>query len=460
MTLLLLWALTGSVLIPIKAVVISALSLPASIGAMVWGFQDGHLAGLLNITPIGGLEPVIVLLTCVFAFGLSTDYEVFLLAAVLDARLHGEPTPMAITTAIRTTGRTITTAAALLVVVFLGKVIPIDVLTLLRGVTLFLLLPFSAAYTTRTILRKTRGPGFVNGRYKRLTNELKLWALVAVVIGIFATQPRLDNTHLRQVGLIIATITAFFIGVFMLALTIGRIFKLSYQDTAAMVFETTPETPNPSSASPPPSSPADLSSRSPFSSDPRSNSPSSLPSPKSCFDSAPSGPGHMQCWVPAPISQTSDADPGPASTPGASADEDRGRVSGPPRRGWSSARSLGRTQDSDRSWPLSTVAPRARRCHHRPRSPQSAPARRRVPFAPASSSRRPTAPFKTCTPSDESKVANDVAVMDRHVLRVAPRVVVPQLLPVDAGTGASRPFDTLQEFGALGHEPRRSMSWT
>ncbi len=120
MTLLLLWALTGSVLIPIKAVVISALSLAASIGVMVWGFQDGHLAGLLNITPIGGLEPVIVLLTCVFAFGLSTDYEVFLLAAVLDARLHGEPTPMAITTAIRTTGRTITTAAALLVVVFVG----------------------------------------------------------------------------------------------------------------------------------------------------------------------------------------------------------------------------------------------------------------------------------------------------------------------------------------------------
>lgn len=120
-----------------------------------------------------------------------------------------------------------------------GKVIPIDFITLLRGVTLFLLLPFAAAYTTRTILRKTRGPGFVNGPYKRLTNELKLWALVAVVIGIFATQPRLDNTHLRQVGLIIATITAFFIGVFMLALTIGRTFKLTYQDTTAMVFETT-----------------------------------------------------------------------------------------------------------------------------------------------------------------------------------------------------------------------------
>lgn len=69
--------------------------------------------------------------------------------------------------------------------------------------------------------------------------NLKLWALVAVVIGIFATQQRLENSHLRQVGLIIATITAFFFGLFIIALTIGRILKLSYQDTTAMVFETT-----------------------------------------------------------------------------------------------------------------------------------------------------------------------------------------------------------------------------
>ncbi len=119
-TLVLLWAFTGSVIISIKAVVISALSLAASVGALVWGFQDGHLAGLLGFTPIGGLEPVIVLLTCVFAFGLSTDYEVFLLAAVLDGHRRGQSTATAINNAIRATGRIITTAAALLIIVFLG----------------------------------------------------------------------------------------------------------------------------------------------------------------------------------------------------------------------------------------------------------------------------------------------------------------------------------------------------
>ncbi len=121
----------------------------------------------------------------------------------------------------------------------IGKVIPIDPITLMRSVTLFLLLPFAAAYITRAVLRGTRGPGYVNGPYKHVISELKLWALVAVVIGIFATQPRLENAQLRQVGLIIATITAFFIGLFILALAIGRTFKLGYPDTTTMVFEIT-----------------------------------------------------------------------------------------------------------------------------------------------------------------------------------------------------------------------------
>ena len=56
---------------------------------------------------------------------------------------------------------------------------------------------------------------------------------------IFTTQPRLENAQLRQVGLIIATITLFFVGLFILALTIGRVFKLGYPDTTTMVFEVT-----------------------------------------------------------------------------------------------------------------------------------------------------------------------------------------------------------------------------
>jgi ACR3 family arsenite efflux pump ArsB len=70
-------------------------------------------------------------------------------------------------------------------------------------------------------------------------SELKLWALAAVVLGIFATQPRLANSDLGQVGLIIVTITLFFLGVFAIALAIGRTFKLGYADTTTMVFEIT-----------------------------------------------------------------------------------------------------------------------------------------------------------------------------------------------------------------------------
>lgn len=120
-----------------------------------------------------------------------------------------------------------------------GKVIPIDLLTLVRSVSVFLLLPFAAAYAARTVLRRLRGSVFVNGPYKQVIGELKMWALVAVVAGIFTTQPRLENAQLRQVGLIIVTITLFFVGLFILALTIGRVFKLGYPDTTTMVFEVT-----------------------------------------------------------------------------------------------------------------------------------------------------------------------------------------------------------------------------
>jgi arsenite transporter len=120
-----------------------------------------------------------------------------------------------------------------------GNVIPIDIWQLLRSVGLFLLLPFAAAYLVRTALLRWKGREFTNGRYRRATSEAKLWALVAVVIGIFATQPRIANTELGRVGLIVATITAFFVGLFLIALAVGRVFRLGYADTTTMVFEVT-----------------------------------------------------------------------------------------------------------------------------------------------------------------------------------------------------------------------------
>ncbi len=120
-----------------------------------------------------------------------------------------------------------------------GNVVPIDATTLIRSLTLFLLLPLAAGYLVRVLMIRWKGRLFTYGPYKQAISELKLWALVAVIIGIFATQPGLANSDLGRVGLIIATITLFFLGVFALALVIGRVFKLGYADTTTMVFETT-----------------------------------------------------------------------------------------------------------------------------------------------------------------------------------------------------------------------------
>ena len=77
--------MTGSVLVAVKAVVMNVLSLGASFGALVWVFQDGHLSGLLGFQPIGALDATIPVAIFVFAFGLSMDYEVFLLARIKEA---------------------------------------------------------------------------------------------------------------------------------------------------------------------------------------------------------------------------------------------------------------------------------------------------------------------------------------------------------------------------------------
>lgn len=119
-TVLLLWLLTSSVLIPLKAVIVSLGSLAASTGVLVWAFQDGHLASILGFSRVGGLDPVIVVLAAIFAFGLSTDYEVFLLSAIERERRNGAATNLAIEHGVGRTGRIITLAAALIIVVFIG----------------------------------------------------------------------------------------------------------------------------------------------------------------------------------------------------------------------------------------------------------------------------------------------------------------------------------------------------
>lgn len=119
-TLLLLFAFTGSLLIPLKAVAVTIASLAASLGVLVFVFQDGHGAGLAGYTPLGGLDAIILLVAGTFAFGLSTDYEVFLLGAILEEHRAGTPTNTAVARGLQRSGRIITTAAGLILVVFLG----------------------------------------------------------------------------------------------------------------------------------------------------------------------------------------------------------------------------------------------------------------------------------------------------------------------------------------------------
>jgi putative drug exporter of the RND superfamily len=119
-TFVLLFLMTGSVVVPVKAIVMNVLSLGASFGALVWVFQDGHLSGLLGFDPPGMVDITVPVLIFVFAFGLSMDYEVFLLSRIKEAWDQTGDNDRAVALGLQRTGRIVTSAATLIVVVFLG----------------------------------------------------------------------------------------------------------------------------------------------------------------------------------------------------------------------------------------------------------------------------------------------------------------------------------------------------
>ena len=116
-TLVLLFLAFGSVVLPLKAVVMNVLSLSASFGAVVWIFQDGHLSSLLGFTTTGTVEATQPILMLAMAFGLSMDYEVFLLSRIREQWDRTGDNTTAVATGLQRTGRIITSAALLLVVV-------------------------------------------------------------------------------------------------------------------------------------------------------------------------------------------------------------------------------------------------------------------------------------------------------------------------------------------------------
>ncbi|MDN0196943.1 MMPL family transporter [Streptomyces sp. S.PNR 29] len=119
-TLLLVFLLTGSVLIPLQAVVLNALSLTAMFGAVVWVFQDGHLSGLLGFTSPGSIETTLPVLMFCVAFGLSMDYGVFLLSRIKEEYDHSGDHDQAVRHGLQRTGGLITAAAVILAVVMVA----------------------------------------------------------------------------------------------------------------------------------------------------------------------------------------------------------------------------------------------------------------------------------------------------------------------------------------------------
>lgn len=127
-TFVVLFLFTGSLILPLKALLLNTLSLTAAFGAMVWIFQQGHLQGLLGFTAVGYLVPTMPILMFCLAFGLSMDYEVFLLSRIreewlrrragrTDSESAAADNTESVAIGVARTGRIFTAAAVLMAIV-------------------------------------------------------------------------------------------------------------------------------------------------------------------------------------------------------------------------------------------------------------------------------------------------------------------------------------------------------
>ncbi len=165
--LLLLFMYTGSIILPIKAVVLNILSLGATIGALSWIFIEGHMRWLVgSFTKTGTIDTSMVILTCIVVFGLSMDYEVFLLSRIKEEHDSGRSNIDAVATGLQGSARIITSAAVLLAVVF--------AVFLTSGVTNIKTLGFGVAFAIlldSTLVRALLVPALM-----RLFGERNWWA--------------------------------------------------------------------------------------------------------------------------------------------------------------------------------------------------------------------------------------------------------------------------------------------
>jgi RND superfamily putative drug exporter len=164
---ILIFVFTGSIILPIKAVLLNALSLLATLGAITWIFIDGHLKWLVgDFTVTGTLDTGSVILVAVVVFGLSMDYEIFLLSRIREEHMAGKSNIESVAVGLQRSARIITAAALLLAVVFASFMI--------SGVTSIKMLGFGVALAVildATLVRALLVPALM-----RLFGERNWWA--------------------------------------------------------------------------------------------------------------------------------------------------------------------------------------------------------------------------------------------------------------------------------------------
>ena len=165
-TFILLFLMTGSLLVPLKALALNVLSLTATFGAMVYIFQDGHFREWLGFTPTGSVDVFTPILMFCISFGLSMDYEVFLLSRIKEEYDLDRDNEHAVAVGLQKTGKIVTAAALLLTIVFVGIATSEVAIVKLFGVGLTL-----AVLVDAFLIRATLVPAFM-----RLAGRLNWWA--------------------------------------------------------------------------------------------------------------------------------------------------------------------------------------------------------------------------------------------------------------------------------------------
>lgn len=165
-TFVLLFLMFGSVVVPLKALVLNVLSLSATFGAMVWVFQEGNGSGLLDFTATGSLAATVPVLMFCVAFGLSMDYEVFLLSRIKEEHDRGATNVASVAVGLQRTGRIVSAAAVIISVVFLAFATSGVSFIKLFGIGLTL-----AVLLDAFVIRGTLVPAFM-----RLAGEANWWA--------------------------------------------------------------------------------------------------------------------------------------------------------------------------------------------------------------------------------------------------------------------------------------------